>query len=152
MTKTVAIDTNLLILLVVGLTSPEYIRKHRRLAPVYDSTHFELIRRLLVHAPRVLCTSHVLTEASNLLRQTGEPMRSEIMTTYRVFIQSAEEPTIPAKVAAQSPSFIRLGLTDAALLSLDPKEVRVLTVDHDLHIACSQHGFEVVNLTPQFYE
>jgi hypothetical protein len=93
-----------------------------------------------------------LTEASNLLRQTSEPMRSEIMTTYSRFIQSAEEPVVPAKEAAQSPSFIRLGLTDAAILSLDPKEIRVLTVDHDLHIACSQHGFDVVNLTPQLYE
>jgi hypothetical protein len=151
-TKAVAIDTNLLILLIVGLTSPEYIRTHRRLTPVYNRTHFELIRRLLIQAPRVLCTSHILTEASNLLRQTGEPMRSEIMTTYSWFIQSAEEPLLPAKDAARSPSFVRLGLTDAALLSLDPKEVRVLTVDHDLHIACSQHGFDVVNLTPQFYE
>lgn len=150
--KSVAIDTNLLILFVVGLTNPEYIGRHRRLTPVYKPTHFELIRHLLVQAPRVICTSHILTEASNLLRQTSEPMRSEIMTTYGQFIQLAEEPSITAKEAAQSSSFIRLGLTDAALLLLDPKEVRVLTVDHDLHIACSQHGFDVVNLTPQFYE
>jgi hypothetical protein len=79
-------------------------------------------------------------------------MRSQIMAIYGAFIQSAEEPAIPAKAAAQSPSFIRLGLTDAALLSLDPKDIRLLTVDHDLHIACSRRGFEVLNLTPHFYE
>ena len=152
MRRAVAIDTNFLVLLVVGLTSSEYIRRHRRLTPVYNSTHFELIRRLLVQAPQVICTSHILAEGSNLLRQTGEPMRSEIMTTYSRFIQSAEEPIIPAREAAQSSSFIRLGLTDAALLTLDPKEVRLLTVDHELHIACSERGFEVVNLTPHFYE
>jgi len=111
-----------------------------------------MIRRLLIQEPRVVCTSHVLTEASNLLRQTGEPMRSEIMRTYCAFIQSAEEPAIPAKEAARSPSFIRLGLTDAALSLLDPKEVRLLTVDHDPHTACSRRGFEVLNVTPLFYE
>jgi hypothetical protein len=151
-TKAVAIDTNLLILLVVGLTNPEYVRRHRRLTPVYNPAHFELIRRLLIQEPRVFCTSHILAEGSNLLRQTGEPMRSEIMATYSRFIQSAEEPYLAAKEAAQSPSFIRLGLTDAALLSLDPKAVRVMTVDHDLHIACSERGFDVVNLTPFLYE
>jgi len=60
-------------------------------------------------------------------------MCSEIMTTFKEFIQSAEEPAIQAKEAAQSKSFIRLGLTDAALLSLDPRTVRLLTVDHDAH-------------------
>jgi hypothetical protein len=45
-----------------------------------------------------------------------------------------------------------LGLTNAALLSLDPKEIRLLTADHDLHIACSQRSFEVLNLAPHFYE
>jgi hypothetical protein len=150
--KALAIDTNLLVLLVVGMTNPAYIRRHRRLTPTYNTAHFELIRSLLIQESRVVCTSHILTEASNLLRQTGEPMRSKIMTTYGAFIQSAEEPAIPAREAARSPSFIRLGLTDAALLSLDPKEVRLLTVDHDLHVACSRLGFEVLNLTPLFYE
>jgi hypothetical protein len=150
--KAVVIDTNVLVLLVVGMTNPTYIRKHRRLTPTYDARHFELVRRLLIQEPRVVCTSHILTEASNLLRQTGEPMRSEIMRTYGAFIQSAEEPAILAKAATRLPSFIRLGLTDAALLSLDPRAVRLLTVDHDLHIACSERGFEVVNLTPYFYE
>lgn len=149
MNKAVAIDTNPLVLLVVGMTSPAYIRRHRRLTPTYDAQHFEMIRRLLIQGPRVVCTSHVLTEASNLLRQTGEPMRSEIMRTYCAFIQSAEE---PVKEAARSPSFIRLGLTDAALSLLDPKEVRLLTVDHDPHTACSRRGFEVLNVTPLFYE
>jgi hypothetical protein len=150
--RAIAIDTNLLVLLVVGLTNPEYIRKHKRLTPVYNARHFEWIVRCLAEAPRVICTSHILAEGSNLLRQTREPMRSEIMTTYRRFIQTAEEPIIAAREAAQSSSFIRLGLTDAAILTLDPKEIRLLTVDHDLHIACSERGFDVVNLTPFFYE
>lgn len=152
MKKAVTIDTNLLVLLIVGLTNTTYILRHKRLTPTYNAQHFALIYRLLSEAPRVLCTPHILTEASNLLRQIREPMRSEIMTTYGRFIQSAEEPTIPAKGVAQSPNFIRLGLTDAALLSLDPSEIRLLTVDHDLHIACSQRGFDVLNLTPYFYE
>ena len=152
MTKAVAIDTNLLVLLVVGLTSSEYIRRHRRLHPTYKSRHFELVQGLLVRAPEVICTAHILAEASNLLRQIGDPMRSEIMAKYGMFIELADEPVIPAKQASRSPNFIRLGLTDAAILSLDPTDVLLLTVDHDLHIACSQRGFEVHNLVSYLYE
>ena len=152
MRKAVAIDTNLLVLLVVGMTDPDYIKRHRRLHPTYKSRHFDLVREILIRAPKVICTAHILAEASNLLRQIGDPMRSEIMATYRIFIQSAEEPLIPAKQASQSSSFIPLGLTDAAILSLDPTDVLLLTVDHDLHIASSERGFEVLNLTSYLYE
>jgi len=69
-----------------------------------------------------------------------------------MFIESAEEPGISAKTASQSPNFIRLGLTDAAILSLDPAKMLLLTVDHDLHIAAAERGFETLNLTPYLYE
>jgi hypothetical protein len=151
-TKAIVIDTNLLLLLIVGLTSPEYIKRHRRLKHDYTSDHFHLLQNWVNQAPKILCTTHILTETSNLIRQVSDPMCSEIMTTFKEFIQSAEEPVIPAKEAARSMNFTRLGLTDAALLSLDPRAVRLLTVDHDLRVACSGRGFEVINLTPLFYE
>ena len=151
MTKAVAIDTNLLVLFIVGMTEPKYIARHKRLHPVYSVRQFDLVREILVRASLVLCTSHVLTEASNLLRQTGDPMRSEIMATYRRFVRRCEERAIPARLAVETPEFLRLGLTDAALLSLDPTAVHLLTVDHDLHIASSRRGFEVTNLTPYLY-
>jgi hypothetical protein len=150
-TKSVVIDANLLVLLIVGMTNPEYIKRHRRLNPSYKAQHFDLIRRILIKALKVVCTTHILTEASNLLRQVGDPMRSEIMATYRMF-ESAEEPGISAKTASQSPNFIRLGLTDAAILSFVPANMLLLTVDHDLHIAAAERGFETLNLTPYLYE
>lgn len=152
MEKAAAIDTNLLVLLVVGLTSPTYIERHRRLSPVYKSQHFELIRDIAFRAPRLVCTPHVLTEASNLLRQISEPMRSEIMGTFKAFIGRAEETFIPGARAAESPVFIRLGLTDAGIVSLEPSDVILYTVDHDLHIASSERGFEVFNLATFLHE
>jgi hypothetical protein len=150
--KAVVIDTNLLLLLLVGATSHEYISKHRRLYPIYNTRHFELIQRLLSSWPKVICTAHILTEASNLARQTADPMRSEIMATFKRFINLADERQVPGAEAAEQPSFFRLGLTDAAILSLDPAEVQVLTVDHDLHIASLEKGFDIQNLTAFLFE
>ena len=152
MEKAVVIDTNLLILFLVGATDPEYIRKHRRLYPTYNVQHFELVRSRLLLAPKLICTAHILTEASNLARQIANPMRSEIMATFKRFIDLAEERQVPGVQAADEPFFFRLGLTDAAILSLDPAGVQVLTVDHDFHIAALEKGFEVDNLTSYLFE
>jgi hypothetical protein len=150
--KPITIDTNLLVLLIVGLTDPTYIGRHKRLAGVYGERAFRSLEALLATAPRLVITAHILTEASNLLRQTSEPMRSRIMSELGTFIAGADEALIPSRIAAESPSFIRLGLTDAAILTLDPSEIQVLTVDHDLHFACSDAGFDVVNLTSYMFE
>jgi hypothetical protein len=93
-----------------------------------------------------------LTEASNLLRQVRDPMRSEIMATFKRLIDSADERQVQGARAAAQPLFVRLGLTDAAILSLDPTEVQVLTVDHDLHIASLEMGFDARNLTAYLLE
>ena len=152
MSKAVVVDTNLLLLILVGSTNPEYIKKHRRLYPVYNARHFDLILGLLVRAPKVICTAHILTEASNLARQIPDPMRSEIMATFKRFIDLAEERQVKGAQATEQPSFLRLGLTDAAILSLDPIDIQVLTVDHHLHLAAIEKGFDVQNLSPYLYE
>jgi len=150
--KSVLIDTQLLVLLIVGLTNPGFIRRHKRVAPVYNEMHFNVLKGMLAQASKLVCTAHVLTETSNLLRQVADPMRSEIMATFKRFIDSADEQRVQSARAAGQPSFVRLGLTDAAILSLDPAEVQVLTVDHDLHIASLEKGFDARNLTALLFE
>ena len=152
MEKAIVIDTNLLVLYLVGATDLEYIGKHRRLYPTYSAKHFGLVRSRLLRASKLICTTHVLTEASNLARQIANPMRSEITATLKRFIDLAEERQVPGIQATEEPFFLRLGLTDAAILSLDPAGVQVLTVDHDLHIAALEKGFDVHNLTPYLFE
>jgi hypothetical protein len=66
--KTLVLDTNLLVLLAVGLTDPAFIARHRRLYPTYRKEHFDRLRDFVERAPALATTTHVLTEASNLLR------------------------------------------------------------------------------------
>ena len=148
----VVIDSCLLVLLIVGLTNRKYIAKHKNLHPVYTANHFDVLSAILSRAPKIVCTAHILTETSNLLRQISDPIRSEIMKVFRQIIVESDELSITSKKASTAPSFIRLGLTDAAITSLNPAEVQILTVDHDLHIASSHNGFEVVNLNPYFHD
>ena len=76
------IDTNLLVLLVVGNVNPGLIAKHRRLDG-YTFGDYEALIDLVNLVDRVILTPNTLTEASNLLGQHGEPERTLLMDGLR---------------------------------------------------------------------
>ncbi len=140
----IIVDTQLLVLLVVGLTSPDYIRIHRRLTD-YSAADFDLLDRAVRRASRAIVTPHVLAEASNHLRQIGDPARSAIMATFGRVIRDATEQHVPAHLAQSHAGFVRLGITDAALLAMEHPSAVLLTADADLYIAAARSGRPVEN-------
>lgn len=136
------VDTQLLVLLVVGLASPRYLRRHKRLA-AYDERDFDLLYRILDGAGFVMVTPHVLAEASSLMRQIGEPARSDIMATFGALVPTMQERHVPGVVAVATDGFVRLGLADAALLALDDRTASLLTADTALYLAASHAGRRV---------
>lgn len=152
MRKAFLLDSCLLVLLIVGLCNRKYIGRHKNLYPVYKERQFDILVELIKSATALVSTAHTLTETSNLLRQISDPMRSEIMDSFRQFVGQSRELTVDGVTASRAQIFIRLGLTDAAIVSLPADEIVILTVDHDLHLAASRAGFEVLNLTAYFHE
>ena len=72
------LDTNLLVLLIVGSESRELIPKHRRLEH-FTVDDFDILAEFLENADRLYVTPNTLTETSNLVGQHGEPERSLFM-------------------------------------------------------------------------
>ena len=141
------IDANLLVLLVVGRVGRELIAKHRRLRG-YTGEDYDLLHDLLERGGRIFVTPNTLTEASNLLGQHGEPERSRLFEMLRRVIQSAEEVIIASEVAASNSEFIRLGITDAALLETATEDTPLITVDLNLYLAAlsmNKEGITAVN-------
>ena len=104
--KAIAIDTNLLVLLIVGSeptrnTSIGIVGSRPSIGPSTSTLSCLIDSK----APKVVCTAHILTEASNLLRQIAEPMRSQIMRTFKRFIDGADEEPIESKRATAAPRF-----------------------------------------------
>ena len=133
------VDTNLLLLLVVGDEGRDLIAKHGRLDD-YTARDYDILRNFLQRARRVMLTPNTLTETSNLLRQHGEPQRSRFMRRLRAIIVESEETVIPSEAAANNRQFERLGLTDAALVEAATSQTPLLTVDTDLFRAALRKG------------
>jgi len=73
------IDTNLMILYVVGITNINQITKHKRThSRLYTPEDFHLLVNIMRRFDRYWVTSHVLAETSNLLRQTHNELSSQL--------------------------------------------------------------------------
>ena len=144
--RDVILDTNLLVLFVVGTASPKYIAAHKRLQ-AYTALDFKLLTGLLVAVSRVIVTPHVLAETSNLVRHANEPGRTYILETFRDLLWNLDENHVPSLRVAARPEFIALGLTDAVLLEAARSGATLITADFDLYRAALAAGLSVVNFT-----
>jgi hypothetical protein len=143
MAKLVALDANLIILLVVGLTNPKYISIHKRLQQ-YDIAALNLLTNTIAQFDALIVTPNALSEASNLLRYVADPAKTIIAKTFHNFIQQTQEIFVESKEARQE--FLRVGLTDAGLLEVAKADVAILSVDLELCIAAETAGYSAINL------
>lgn len=139
------IDTNLLVLFIVGTVNPNRINSFKRTSK-YDRDDFDLLIRLLNSVNKPLFTvTQVMAEVSNLTDLSG-PERLLARQSLKRTIGILHEPEVPSVNAAQDSKFERLGITDAAILTV-AREHRcaVVTDDLDLYYALSQDNSEVLN-------
>jgi hypothetical protein len=149
MSRNVSIDSNLLLLLIVGSASRSYVTRHKRLK-AYTIEDFDTLAWVISCYDNIVLLPHTLTETSNLLRQIDDPMRSNIARSLHRLILTCPEQYLASRSATVRPEYTRLGLTDAALLELSRIEPgrdqpTLLTVDLDLAIAAEINGYPVEN-------
>ncbi len=142
----VALDSNLLLLLVVGMTSRDYVAKHKRLR-AFTAEDYDLLREELTVAEEILVTPNTLTETSNLIDHIGEPIRAEVYATLRALLRlpTAKEAYVASVAAAERAELPRLGLTDCALLELCSSGTPLMTVDLHLFLAAVAKGAKALN-------
>ena len=133
------VDANLLILLVPGSVDPRIVAKHRRLNG-FTTDDYAFLLVVLNEVSHIFVTPNTLTEASNLLRQHGEPERSLLMDRLAYLIEESDEVAVASAQAAANPYFRQLGLTDAALLESISPQTPLLTVDGDLYVVALTKG------------
>jgi hypothetical protein len=140
----IAVDANLLLLLVIGTASTELIGKHKRLRE-YGIDDY----RLLIDAigrKSIAATPNVLTEVSNLaVYGLKEPLRSNVLGILGLLIENMPEQYRPSREVARQPEFRRLGLADAAWLCVLAPRDRFVTADLQLYLAALERGIDALN-------
>jgi rRNA-processing protein FCF1 len=126
------IDTNLLVLLVVGSVNPQRIAQFKRTRQ-YSAADYRLLLRIASCFEHWFTVAHVMAEVSNLTDLNGIERRfariklKEVLATIR-------EPWISSNRAAETEPYQAFGLADAAIITAAREHgLAVLTSDLDLY-------------------
>ena len=132
------IDTNLLVLLIVGSVDRKQVGRHRR-ARQFAPEDYDRLSLTIGVLERVLVTPNTLTEASNLLESRSD---RRFLDRLRLVVEGSDEIVVASVEAVRNHMFPRLGLTDAVLLEAVSEERPLITVDLDLYVAALSKGGE----------
>ncbi len=141
----IIIDTNALILLIVGLMDPEKIPKHKCLS-IYEKQDFIDLVDIIGDFNRLIMLPNVWTEVDNLLNGfTGEDKYLYIQVFKNIFKRSTEY-YIATISGAEHYSFIDIGLTDSLLLQISSNNDFLVTSDSRLADFAKAHGIQVYDI------
>ena len=140
--KTILLDANLLVLLVVGTTSRQLITKHKKTKTFTVADYDRLVA--FVGAYRIAVLPHIAAEASNLIGFHQEPERERLLLVLKALLESIDEDYVTSRHAVQQREYLFVGLTDAAILAAST-QAEILTTDAVLHVAALKRGLAAVN-------
>ena len=140
----VLVDTNLLVLLLVGSVNRRRILNFKR-TQSFNTGDFDVLVHLIGwFGPPLVSTPHVLSQVSDLTDLSGKEFR-DARRLFGATVETIEEIYDSSRVLATDPLFARLGLADAAIASACSKGILVLTSDLNLHLALEGGGFDALN-------
>lgn len=142
-TNGILVDTNLIILLIVGSVNRDRVPRFKRTSG-YTPEDRDLLTGILEQVSRRYTLPHVLAQVSDLIDLRLPELATARFALHRL-ISILRELQVPSADAAASPLYVRLGLTDAAIVTAArPVGCSVLTNDSGLYTALLADGLHVV--------
>jgi hypothetical protein len=142
--KGVLIDTNLLVLLAIGVYNPARILTFKRTFK-YTIDDFDLLLRIIGFFERKVITPNILTEVDNIARQMPEREHAAVADVISQLLLRFLEVYIPSvQVLGQRP-YAERGLTDCVTIAC-AEETLIVTDDFALSNRLSSSGFDVLNI------
>lgn len=131
----VLVDTNLLLLLLVGNVDQRLIGEVGR-TQNYQVEDYLRLRQVLVEFERVVFLPQILSEVGNLMLKNcpTENTRYELLRAFERFVMSPDslEARMTSRKVVSHVSFSKVGYTDAAILAVARGRYLVLTADGPL--------------------
>ena len=140
----ILVDTNVLLLYLVGSVDPELIRRHKRTAQ-FTIEDYDTLEELLSAFSVVITTPSILTETNNLAGQIGNPAREMIFAALSREAGVMRERHVAVSRLTQEAVFIDFGITDAGIAVAAQKGYLILTDDFALSSYLSSEGHDVIN-------
>jgi hypothetical protein len=137
------IDTNLLLLLVVGNYDRRRIETFKRTL-TYTLKDFQRLKLLASRFNLLLTTPNILTEVDNLGRQLAVREWNGFSKSLAALCLQLRETYLSSSAVMQASRYSRMGLTDSGVLSLK-SGILILSDDLGLYLEASKAGYAAIN-------
>jgi hypothetical protein len=138
------IDSNLLLLLLIGTIDESFIKTFKR-TQKYQIEDFYALAELLSKFSMLCTTPNILTEVSNLANALKSERKSLFFNLLSDRIKKLDEQYLPSENIAGSSEFIKFGLTDSVLIKLSIRGILLITDDFPLAQYADSAGADVIN-------
>jgi hypothetical protein len=142
--KGVLVDTNLLVLFLVGTVTKERITNFKRTGD-FTIEDYELLARLIAWFGRLIATPHVLSQVSDFTDMAGKELVASRELFRRLVIEQIEETYDGSRVLVADSCFDRFGLTDAAVATVCSRGVLAFTTDLALYLMLQERNIDALN-------
>lgn len=141
----ILIDTNALVVLLVGLVDVRLISKHKRTS-IYEEQDFHDLTGMVATLDNLVVLPNVWTEADNLLNDFRGNHKYQYLQEIANLVKLSTEKYIESKAVVDSPEFFDLGLTDSLLLSYGTECDLLITSDSALSDYARANGIKVYDM------
>jgi hypothetical protein len=141
--KGVLVDTNLLVLLLIGSVDKRRILASKR-TQSFTIEDFDLLSGLIDWFGKVVTTPHVLSQVSDLTDLPGKDLQT-IRNLFNSLLDHMEESYDASSILVTHDFFSRFGLADSAIATVCTRGILVLTTDLKLQLALQQVGADALN-------
>lgn len=138
------VDTNLMLLLLVGLYDTQQIPKFKR-TKEFTIENYETLARFVSAFKKVITTPNILTEVNSLSNQLSENLKHQYYNVFTQVISQFLEFYQPSVNLVSSAEFAKFGLTDSGIASLAKDTYLVLTDDFKLSNYLQSQKVDVIN-------
>lgn len=124
--KGILVDTNLLLLMLIGGVSRSYITQFKR-TQLYSPEDYDLLIKVLDKFACVVVTPNLLTEVSNLSNGLSGPRLKQFYEVFAKALSVMQEKYIESVDLTSYPGFYAYGLADAGIVAAAKENYLVLT-------------------------
>lgn len=138
--KGILIDSNILLLFLVGTYNQSRIQNFKR-TQKYNIEDFELLESFIKYFKKVVTTPNILTEVSNLCGNLPEIFKLEFAKQIEVL----DEHYTPSLHISKLEHFKKYGLTDSGIINLVKGKYLVLSDDLPLVGYLTSKNIDTIN-------
>ncbi|WP_100613401.1 PIN domain-containing protein [Confluentibacter citreus] len=141
----ILIDSNSLLVLILGLMNPTLINKHSKTS-IYEEEDFHYLVSTIKSIESIVVLPNIWTEVDNLLNKFTGSQKELYVQRIIETIKKTSEKYFESKIVENSDSFYDLGLTDTLILECAKNCEMLITSDSALSDYARAYGINVYDM------